>query len=646
MSLAEVVHRFARILAMYGERAGLWGGEAVPAPDLSTRSRSWIFRTPKVDATAYLAAADRIAEGEMDILALRGVKLGTPPDWNRDPKTGVVAPLVFGKLLDYRDPALVGDIKHLWEINRHMHLVTLAQAYSLAGDTRYLEIIRRHVESWLVACPFGRGPNWSSALEAALRLINWAMTWHLVGGVSSPLFQGPSGARFRERWLESVHQHARFIRGYFSLHSSANNHLIGEATGLFIAALTWPHWPQSRRWGTVARGILEREALMQNAPDGVNREQASWYQHFVLDLLLLGMLAGRVNGQRFSPAFEARVESMCEYLASIMDAGGHVPMFGDADDGMAARLAQDAKFCPYRSLLATAAILFRNGALKRKAGFLDDKTRWLLGHEADFPFQAREGAPTPLPVRQSFPHGGYFVLGCDFESENEIRLIADAGPLGYRSIAAHGHADALAFTLSVGGREFLIDPGTYAYHTQPRWRHYFRSTMAHNTLRVDGQDQSQSGGNFMWLKRANSECGFWRTSGALDVFEGHHDGYLSLPDPVAVRRRIILDKSERRVQIVDMVEMAECHEIDLFFHFSEHCNVKPSADGYLVSHGNRFMRLRLPQVGGAAAEIVCGGMSPIIGWISRRFDEKQPSPTIWWRAKVSGNAILRSEIVC
>src|SRR5206468_507056 len=82
---------------------------------------------------------------------------------------------------------------------------------------------------------------------------------------------------------------------------------------------------------------------------------------------------------------------------------------------------------------------------------------------------------------------GYYILGADFDTPNEIRAVVDAGPLGYTAIAAHGHADALSFTLSVGGSEFLIDPGTCAYHTQERWRQYFRGTAAHNTLRVDGR---------------------------------------------------------------------------------------------------------------------------------------------------------------
>ena len=120
--------------------------------------------------------------------------------------------------------------------------------------------------------------------------------------------------------------------------------------------------------------------------------------------------------------------------------------------------------------------------------------------------------------------------------------MADAGPLGYRSIAAHGHADALSFTLSVGGEEFLIDPGTYAYHTQERWRRYFRGTAAHNTVRIDGLDQSVPGGNFMWLRHARSACSLWLSSTEQDSFEGWHDGYMRLEDPVKHRRLIELDK--------------------------------------------------------------------------------------------------------
>jgi len=337
---------------------------------------------------------------------------------------------------------------------------------------------------------------------------------------------------------------------------------------------------------------------------------------------------------------------MIEYLASIMDASGHVPMFGDSDDGLLVRLAQDDGHCRYRSLLATGAILFRRGDFKVKAGQLDDKTRWLFGEGADSAFELLDGAQAQLPVRRAFTHGGYYILGCDFETVNEIRLVADAGPLGYQTIAAHGHADALAFTLSVGGKEFLIDPGTYAYHTQGPWRRYFRGTAAHNTLRVDGMDQSQSGGNFMWLRKADARCTLWRPSDERDVFEGWHDGYMQLPDPVTHRRRITLEKRERRVVIEDTALMSRAHEIELLFHCSEQCRVDPTADGYRLSHEGRTIFLKLPQTEGATSRVYCGSVAPVWGWVSRHFDAKQPAPTIVWRARLADDVVLRSEVIC
>ena len=335
---------------------------------------------------------------------------------------------------------------------------------------------------------------------------------------------------------------------------------------------------------------------------------------------------------------------MLDYLASIMDAGANVPMFGDSDDAAALRLAQGEDFSPYRSLLATGAILFRRGDFKLKAGRLDDKTRWLFGAEADGRFAELDSEKTRLPLRQAFHDGGYYILGCEFETPREIRIVADAGPLGYRSIAAHGHADALSFTLSAGGREFLVDPGTFAYHTQGHWRQYFRGTAAHNTLRTDGLDQSVPGGNFMWLAKARAGCSLWLSSAEKDSFEGWHDGYMRLEDPVKHRRLIELDKRARRIVIEDSLEMGEEHEVELFFHCSERCSVAPCENGYLLTQEGIALRLELPQAAQASSQIYRGSLAPVLGWISRSFDSRQPAPTIVWRARLAGRTVLRSEI--
>ncbi|MGQ0524904.1 MAG: alginate lyase family protein [Betaproteobacteria bacterium] len=646
MTPAELNHRLfqaARVRAEAWQRIRLLD---VPAARLTASCQPWFHMPPAADVTGCVAAADRVVAGRFDLFALRDIGLGTPPCWNRDPRTGVEAPLRYGKLLNYRDERLVGDIKYLWELNRHAHLVTLAQAYALTRERRYFDVLRLHLESWLAACPFPLGPNWSSALEAGLRLINWSTSWQLLGGASAGILAETEHADFRSAWLRSVYQHASFIHGYFSRYSSANNHLIGEAAGLYIAALTWPHWQQADRWRTEAKHILEREALLQNGEDGVNLEQAVAYQRFELELLILCWRAAEANGDAYSAPFQTRIEAMLEFLASIMDVNGNVPMIGDSDDAVVVRLDHRPRHCGFRSLLASGSLLFRRPEFKKKAGELDERTRWLI-KDAERLYRALDTSNVRLPVRYSFPQGGYYVLGCDLETPREIRLVADAGPLGYQAIAAHGHADALSFTLSVGGLEFFVDPGTYAYHTRENWRRYFRGTAAHNTLRIDSRDQSQPGGNFMWLKKAHAACRRWSREEDRDIFEGWHDGYRDLPDPVVHRRRITLEKRARRFVIEDVLEAQGAHTVELFLHCSDACRIRDIPQGYLVSRGSRHLRVSLPTTAEPAERhVLHGSINPIHGWISRRFDEKEAIATLVWRARITGGARLRWEIQC
>ncbi len=642
MRPAEVCWRLRQAVAAGFERWGFGLAYEVEAGTGAIGS-AWVSPLPKdFDATPYLQAADRLLAGRWDVFALRDCTLGFPPPWNRDPKTGIEGPLDFGKDVDYRNERIVGDVKYLWEPNRHLELVTLAQAWHLTREPRFAEAARRLLSSWLEQCPYPRGLHWTSSLELAVRLVNWACAWALLGGEASSLFAADGGQAFRQRWLGAIYRHCHFISNNLSRHSSANNHLFGELMGLFAASATWPLWPESSRWRELARAGLEAEAVKQNGPDGVNGEQAFWYHHEVADMMLLSLLSGQANGIEFSSRFKKRLELMLEFIAAVMDAGGHVPMIGDADDAVMVRFSREPRFCPYRSLLATGAVLFGRSDFKAKAGRFDDKSRWLLGDAASERFRALP-ATTAEPNGLAFPEGGYYVLGRDFGTPREVKAVVDAGPLGYLSIAAHGHADALAFTLSVGSNEVLVDPGTYAYHGEKRWRDYFRGTAAHNTLRVDGEDQSVSGGNFMWLAHARARCEHFETWAERDAFEGAHDGYLRLSDPVLHRRRIEFDKPNMRIEVRDTLECAEEHSVELHWHLAEGCAAQVSGHAVEVGCAGVRVRVECPREL-STPEVVVGQDDPPLGWISRRLDEKTPSPVIVCAGRIGGRISLSTVI--
>ncbi|WP_342118549.1 heparinase II/III family protein [Pseudoduganella sp. OTU4001] len=636
MGGAEIAWRVQQLVRRKAGAIGLGLARRPPPPALERFGAPFLAGAPPArDYGALYAEAEALLAGRWNVFALRGAQLGFPPQWNRDPKTGTVAPMLAGPSIDYRDAGQVGDIKYLWEPSRHLELVTLAQAWRASGERRFAEGARSLLMSWLDQCPYPQGVHWASALELGVRLLNWSAAWQLLGDAVD--------ADWRERWLRAVYQHCHFISHHLSRHSSANNHLLGEYMGLFIASLQWPCWPESRHWRALAQRGLEQEGLAQNHEDGVNKEQAIYYHHEVMDMMLLCHLAAHANGVHFTPAWLQRLERMAGFLAALMDASGNVPMIGDADDARMLRLGEaSGAAAPYRSLLASCALLFGRADFKAKAGQLDERNRWLFA-DAETRWQAIPAAgPGPAGPQMAFPRGGYYLLGKDFDSAQEVRIVIDCGPLGYLSIAAHGHADALAFTLSAGGEELLIDPGTYAYHTQRAWRDYFRSTAAHNTVEVDGQDQSEIGGNFMWLRKAHAQQLLHMPHGSCQFFEGKQDGYLRLRDPVLHRRSIEYDSNRNAVLVKDILECTGEHEVALHWHFAEGCRAE--TDGHTLHIRARSKGLRMACSFGGAPQLFCASTAPIAGWVSRSFDSKTGSTTARWRGKIHGTTTIETEI--
>jgi hypothetical protein len=612
MSVAEVGYRMqqAAVTKVAKRRNGN------PAPPPLPRSRSFCpGGAPALelrDKQALLSEAERILAGHVVLFAERSFDVGVPPAWNRDPETGVTGPSIFAADIAITDRDVVGDIKHVWELNRHLHLVRLAQAWAVSGEERWLHALDDQLRSWLRQCRPELGPNWTSSLELGIRLINWALVWQLVGGDSSLLFAGDDGARLRDDWLASIHAHCSHIARHLSRHSSANNHLIGELAGLFTAANVWPCWEQSAGWLEQARAELEQEAQAQFSRDGVNREQAFAYHVFSSEFLFVAGLVGQAAGVRFSHAYWSTLQRALRFLRSVRDVAGNVPNVGDADDGIVFRLA-GAGADRAEQLLALGDAVFGAQAASHPG------VRWLL-HA--LPGERPEADQHDPGTAWAFPDGGYLLFGADFGGAREIKGLLDCGPLGYLGIAAHGHADALALTLSVAGEQCLIDPGTYSYWQDQKWRDYFRGTSGHNTVRIDGQDQSVSGGRFMWLKKANATIERMPQSPHEFDFRGSHDGYLRLPDPVRHLRSVRFDAATSTLVVRDEFAAKKHHQAEIFWHFAPGLNVRLTSDAVHV-RGKAFA-LQM-QVGGAdlKLELVRGAENPPLGWASRSYEAKE-----------------------
>ena len=561
--------------------------------------------------------------------------------WNYEYEARRPTPMTFAAGIDYRDHAITGDAKVVWEPNRHQHLAVLARAYHLTGDSRYARKVVTQIDSWIDQCPYAKGMNWRSPMELSIRLINWVWSLAMIEA---------SDAVSPEQWqriLGAAHRHMWDVSRNYSRYSSANNHVIGEAAGVFIGSIFFDALRPARRWRTEAKLILEKQIRAQTLADGGHCELAPAYHLFVLELLLVAGLAGRNTGCDFSPGYWERIEAMCAFVAGMLEGGDCIPQLGDSDDGYVLDLETDGDRA--RNLLAVGAALFGRSDFKELAEDAHERVYWLLGNDGCRAFDGlesldrKEGA---LAIRsRAFPESGYYLLQCGSRSPDDDRISVsfDCGALGFGSIAAHGHADALSLTVRISGVDVLIDPGTYDYFTFPEWRRYFRSTPAHNTITVDGLDQSENRGSFIWGKRAAARCLRWDPSDEGGWVSGEHDGYTRLDDRVMHRRTVSLDASRREIVVHDELTGDATHGASVFFHFAEHCRVEQDGPARLrVDYGKGVLAVQTDRK--LKIEIHRGGTDPIIGWTSRGYHSKEASTSVEGRCRWSGHVSMTTRM--
>lgn len=586
---------------------------------LPTDPGAWFAARWPDGYAALMTAAERAAAGHFSLLSADFTFDG-PVDWHYDPLTRRSMPLKHWTAMPYWRPGFCPGVRQIWELNRHQHFVTLGQAWLLSRDERWTRALFGQWHAWLAANPCGRGINWTSSLELGVRLISWSWALELVKSASA------CTAGFYEKLLISVHQHAEHIRHHLSRGSSANNHLLGECAGLICAAHFFPELNHARAWLEQGLTLFWPEFLRQVHDDGVIKEQSTGYQRYLYEYGTLAIRAADAAGRPVPAALPERLERMAEFVAALIDGAGQVPPIGDGDDGQALLLdprhrdAEGMKPTPWQDLLGEAALRFgRPDFAARSAGF-SPALFWQYGAAAAGCFPEAAG-PHPEALRL-FPEGGYAVWQQRGGGLTQ-RAILDAGPLGLDAMAAHGHADALNFLLTAGGRPLLIDSGTFIYRGEACWRDYFRGTAAHNTVRIDGRDQSQPLGPFQWGRQARARFLPPEVSGGPAI-RAEHDGYRRLG--VVHRRLVAWD--EGAWQVVDDLLGCGTLRAELFWHLAPCGWHWSDTDQLEACYPDCRLLIRIAGPDSVRLEVAEGVESPPQGWFSPRFGQKNANPVL------------------
>ncbi|MCG3203038.1 MAG: hypothetical protein NFCOHLIN_02955 [Gammaproteobacteria bacterium] len=494
-----------------------------------------------------------------------------PDVWHIAPDSGKRWPTTFFGSIQYRPGNPVGDARVVWEPARLQQLISLA----LLGQTnpsdwamacRLMEDI---LDSWLGGNPYLKGIHYVSAMECALRLMAVCHAFDMVRG------QILDPDRTWRNVLSLVKGHAALISKRLSLHSSAGNHTIAEATGLVYAGVLFPELAGAEDWKATGMRVLQQESQRQVLADGGGIEQAFWYHLFNIDLL---GLAGRLLVFRQIPLpteIEGAVARGKRFLSEIVRDLGTMPAVGDSDDGYA------------------------------------------LSKHLHISFDAPTGKVAPS---ECFPDAGYTLLRS--ETQPSVQVLIDHGPLGMQPSYGHGHADALSVLAWVGGREVFAETGTFGYGLSEDWRRFFRSTRAHNTVIVANEDQARQESAFMWSAPYHAEVvkrGQVDPNVAGSVLM-RHDGYARFG--VTHWRGVSL--SDRGVLVIwDWITGVGSNEVELNWHLAMEPEDSDLSRGVVkLPIGVNVM------VRGGKSSIVRGGLEPMNGWRSSLYGRRGAIPTI------------------
>ncbi len=342
-----------------------------------------------------------------------------------------------------------------WHILLHKfyYAVGLAQAWQRDGDRRAVQRWAQLIDGWMASTPVG----FIAADVTGRRVQNW------IYSLDAILFDAqraaPIDGAFLRRLLHSIGEQVEFLCANLT---PKRNHRTLELLAIFLAGVVFPEFERAEDW----RELALRETLVNVRadllPDGVHCELSTDYHHLAVRNWLQVRRLAADNGYGVPREFDRALEAALEFSLHVHQPSGSMPSLSDGDV---------RGFLP---LLAKGAVLFDRGDMQYVAS------------------GRREGTP-PRERVAHFPSSGYHVLRSDWHSSDAQHLVFDCGPLGEGN---HGHFDALSFELAAFGRALIVDPGRYTYSETlddegKNWRVHFRSTAAHNTVGVDGLNQTR-----------------------------------------------------------------------------------------------------------------------------------------------------------
>lgn len=401
-----------------------------------------------------------------------------------------------------------------------------------------------YIDSWIAANPQGTADAWEP-YTLSLRVVNWIKFFN-------------AREHIPDAWQQSLINQAYWLQHNLEHHILAN-HYCKNAKALVFAGV-WYAGERGAEFLQRGWSLLIEQMREQVLADGGHYERSPMYHCIVLEdcLDIINLVQGcpELFADEHVAVLSDAALRMLRFVDEVRGGDGRIPLFNDSAFGIAADPDE----------------------------LLDYGFR-LLGYERLAP----PGQPTPL----RYPQSGYY--GYRFGGDS---LIIDCGAVGPDYQPGHMHCDMLSFELCMDGQRILVDPGVHGYEDDAT-RHYLRSTAAHNTVTLDGAEQSEIWGTFRVARRARPlKPRISDIAEARQTFSGGHDGFRRLPQRARHWRTVTSDLAGRW-DIVDEVQGSGDGTVRAYLHFAPDLAMRPIAgqvaeQGYAVMRGDEIVARVLP----------------------------------------------------
>ena len=549
--------------------------------------------------------ASRILAGEIKYFAHEFRQTGLPPNWHKDPVSGIEldSKKHWSQISDDSNV----DIKFIWEPNRFSFVYTLVRAYVATQDEKYAEAYWKLILDWAEHNPPNSGANWKDGQEISLRLMAWTFGYYAF--INSPSASPKRIAQFTQyvaAQAERIYQNIEYAI------STRSNHTISEAFGLWLVGLLFPELKDAEKYLSLGKKLLEEEAARQIFPDGSYSMYSLNYHRFILQIYLYVIRLSELNQSPVSSLVSQKIASSITYLSQLIDPQtGRMPVYGSNDGALVLPL-NNCDFTDYRPLLQLGWFITKGERLF-DSGDWDEDIFWLCGEEFPSPI----GRGVRGEGESGFPHGGTYLL-----HNTNSKAIIRCTDFTFRP----SHADQFHMDLWIHGHNIACDAGTYLYSGQGIWRNGLARTSTHNTVTVDNKDQMTMVSRFTWTNWSKGKVHQHNKK----LWQGEHDGY----KPVTHKRTVMVLHDDRWL-VVDNLIAGEPHHYLL--HWLLNDIPFESEDRMVVFSLNEMKyKMQIGIVGGTGNfSIVRADPNSTRGWRSRYYAHKEPAISVMLEANQS-----------